>query len=149
MKKLLKFSNSGFTLIELLLVITIIVIVIGVAAVSYTTILRNGRNSQRKSDLKKISQALEAFYSDNKYYPSDTDFVGCLTGSSCTLINGKPSTNVYLQSIPADPQGSSSDYQYLPNKDSTFPGVDWQGYSLTALKYEPVPSPYTILGPTH
>ncbi|HSX58046.1 MAG TPA: prepilin-type N-terminal cleavage/methylation domain-containing protein [Candidatus Saccharimonadales bacterium] len=69
MKKLLT-SNTGFTLIELLIVITIIVIVIGVGAVSYTTVARNSRNSQRQSALKKISEALEEYYADHHTYPN-------------------------------------------------------------------------------
>ncbi len=72
MKKLLT-SNTGFTLIELLIVITIIVIVIGVGAVSYTTVAKNARDSQRKSDLAKIAEALEQSYSDFHVYPAVND----------------------------------------------------------------------------
>lgn len=71
MKKLLSSTKFqvGFTLIELLIVIVIIVIVVGVGAASYTTVARNGRNSQRQSDLQKMANALEEYYSDHGQYP--------------------------------------------------------------------------------
>src|SRR3990172_6134679 len=73
MKKLLSSTKFqlGFTLIELLIVIVIIVIVIGVGAASYSTVARNGRDSQRKADLKKAQLAIESFYSENGAYPNE------------------------------------------------------------------------------
>lgn len=76
-----KESPKGFTLIELLIVITIIVIIIAIAAVSFTTVQRNARDSQRKSDLKKVQLALEEFFADNGAYPDEppNDHMSCST----------------------------------------------------------------------
>jgi prepilin-type N-terminal cleavage/methylation domain-containing protein len=61
----------GFTLIELLVVIAIV----GTLAASLVVILNpneqfaKARDVQRKSDLKQISSALDAYYDDNNSYP--------------------------------------------------------------------------------
>ncbi len=72
MKKLLKSKKFqvGFTLIELLIVVAIIVVLITIGAVSYTTVNRNARNAQRQTDLNKIAAALEDFHADHGFYPS-------------------------------------------------------------------------------
>lgn len=63
-------KQTGFTLIELLIVIAIIVILMGLAFVSFSTVQRNARNSQRQADLAKIAGALEEYYSDHGFYPT-------------------------------------------------------------------------------
>lgn len=75
-------KQPGFTLIELLIVVAIIVILIALAAVSYTTVQRNARNDQRKADLNKIAIALEEFYADHGFYPSTENGLGDATWES-------------------------------------------------------------------
>ncbi len=136
MKKLLstKKFQAGFTLIELLIVIVIIVIVIGVGAASYTTVARNGRDAQRKSDIEKMQLALEEFFADNGAYPDE----GWISGASPTnydrvtcMIDGSGRATAgiavgeaftcggrtYLSSMPADP---STGLGYYYESDDTF-----------------------------
>lgn len=71
MKKLLQ---RGFSLLELLVVISIIGILIGISAVSYTTAQKKGRDAKRHGDIKGMQAVYEQFYSDpaNSYaYPAD------------------------------------------------------------------------------
>ena len=121
----LKHYNRGFTLIELLIVIVIISILITLLAVSYTTIQRNSRDTQRKGDLAAVAGVLERFYSDNSAYPSDSSGQiayesGCSVGTSVVATwgsgniecnPGSGSVN-YLRQLPEDPIGTA-EYCYV------------------------------------
>ncbi|MBI2590670.1 MAG: type II secretion system protein [Candidatus Blackburnbacteria bacterium] len=62
--------SRGFTLIELLVAISIIGILSSLLFVSYTSIQKNTRDTQRKSDLKQYLTALESYASaNNSLYP--------------------------------------------------------------------------------
>ena len=149
MKKLLanKKFQLGFTLIELLIVVTIISILIAIGAVSYTTAQIRARNSQRQSDLQKISIALEAFYADYHQYPASQALMKtCLEGTgapTCTITVGTlPSPlNVYLRSVPTDPQVSTTNYTYVP----TVVGTSTQSFTLSAPFEGTAPAGYNPL----
>lgn len=53
--------KKGFTLIELLVVISIIGMLVAVAAVSFTSTQRRSRDSRRVQDLEAIQKALEQY----------------------------------------------------------------------------------------
>lgn len=72
MKNFIK-NPTGFTLVELLVVIAIIGILSGIVTVSVITIPKKARDAQRYSDIKTISDAVEAYVADNGHAP---DFQG-------------------------------------------------------------------------
>lgn len=112
----LKKNLAGFTLVELLIVIAIISILISLAAASFLRAQRQGRDSQRKSDLEKVANALEQYYGDNNAYPETEVVTGngrinCGTGGidwGLTLTCGGVT---YLNELPEDPI-STQDYYY-------------------------------------
>lgn len=57
--------TKGFTLLELLVVISIIGILVAVAAVSFTTAQKQSRDSRRRGDIKAIQNAFEQYNSTN------------------------------------------------------------------------------------
>ena len=60
-----KTNQKGFTIIELLVVIVIIGILVALALPQLFAAQARGRDTDRKNDLKNISQQLETYYNDN------------------------------------------------------------------------------------
>lgn len=120
--------NAGFTLIELLVVMMIMASLIFIAASTFQTAQIKSRDGQRKSDLKQISNALEAYYNDYGEYPaadgaymivgcgSVASKVACTPGNAFSLTNSGGGTTVYMAQLPRDPKGLS--YKYLSDGES-------------------------------
>lgn len=112
---------NGFTLVELLITIAIIAILATVGIVAYSTVLKQGRDAKRQSDLRAIQSALEQYYSDQGFYPAASP--NPLTpNSSLTSSTGNPSppptSKTYMNTIPND-LDSTKPYIYLPLKDTS------------------------------
>lgn len=118
-------KSRGFTLVELLVSISIIAILSAIGMVVYSRVIREGRDSRRQSDLRAIQSALEQYFADQFYYPIYS------SGSSCSPPNGTlrfncslkdPTTGnkTYINTVPRDPTGSSSNpgYSYVPTTSS-------------------------------
>ena len=122
-----KFLESGFTLLEILLVIGIIAVLAGIVIVALNPgkMLASARNTERKSDLKQINDALQQYYIDHREYPSsllgtltEVCKTGAVASSSVAGVYGANYCNglvdlsvlvpVYLPAIPADPQATTT-----------------------------------------
>lgn len=66
-------NNKGFTIVELLIVIVVIGILALLVITTYSGIQAKARNSKRQTDVQSIQTQLEAFFSQNGYYPSLAD----------------------------------------------------------------------------
>lgn len=120
MIKNLKLNNRGFTLVELLVVIALLGILATIGLVTFSSAQLRGRDTQRKSDLKQISSALELYYSDHGGYPASDNgkIKGCPStlGTDCTWGSNDSKSlftdgqTVYFKSIPKDPTGTYNYY---------------------------------------
>lgn len=107
--------KNGFTLVELLISISIIAILSAIGMVTYSTVLKQGRDSKRQSDLSSIQSVLEQYYADKFSYP--------LPGSSCsngTLVFGcalkdPTGSKTYINTVPND-SNIATPYAYIPFK---------------------------------
>jgi prepilin-type N-terminal cleavage/methylation domain-containing protein len=66
------FSLSGFTLLELLVVIAIILILVAIALPAFLNSQVRANVVRCTSELRSISQSLERYYSDFRFYPLRT-----------------------------------------------------------------------------
>jgi general secretion pathway protein G len=109
---LIRESCKGFTLIELLVTIAIIGILSGIAIFGLQGVREQARDAKRKADLESIRSALEIYRGDCNSYPA----TGRVTsGSQLVGVGGVGcNNNVYMQSVPTDPQtGRSYGYRLI------------------------------------
>jgi prepilin-type N-terminal cleavage/methylation domain-containing protein len=97
------FYKDGFTLIELLITVSIIGVLFSIGVFGYAQTMKNSRDTQRKVDLTKISNALENYYKDYEKYP---------------ISLKELKTKDYLKTIPVDPRTKDS-FNYSKNTDSS------------------------------
>ncbi len=90
-------STRGFTLIELMIVITIIFILIGMAAARYDRSVLRAKEATLKSDLLVMRQAIDNYTLDKEAAPQSLD----------DLAN--PQTP-YLREVPVDPMTRQRDW---------------------------------------
>jgi type IV pilus assembly protein PilA len=63
-------NRKGFTLIELLIVVAIIGILAAIAIPQFAAYRQKAYNSAANSDLKNLKTGMEAYMSDQQYYPT-------------------------------------------------------------------------------
>ena len=99
--------NNGFTLIELMIVITIILILIGMAAQSYEKSIQRAREAVLKHDLQVMRQAIDQYTLDKQAAPQSLDDL---------------QQAGYLGSVPVDPMTRAKDW--VPQFDNVVMSPD-------------------------
>jgi general secretion pathway protein G len=100
MVSLARVRHLGFTLIELLVVMSIIGMLLALAAPRYFNSVEKSKEAMLKQTLVLTREALDKYYGDNGRYPDDLEM----------LISRK-----YLRKMPFDPvTGSSSTWIVVP-----------------------------------
>ncbi|AKM78199.1 MAG: fimbrial protein pilin [Candidatus Wolfebacteria bacterium GW2011_GWE1_48_7] len=79
--------KKGFTLVEMLIVIAIIAILASVALVSVGGVRQSARDTKRVSDISKLQQQLEVYYSQNGAYPADLATFSAFAGSEANFTD--------------------------------------------------------------
>jgi general secretion pathway protein G len=88
---------AGFTLIELMIVITIIFILIGIAAARYDRSVQRAREATLKTDLTVMRQAIDNYTLDKETAPQSLE----------DLVNPQAP---YLREVPVDPMTRAKDW---------------------------------------
>ncbi len=89
-------QSKGFTLVEMLIVIAIIAILASVALVSVRGVRTSANDTKRISDLNKVQQLLEVYYTKNGNYPATpADWAGLGTALGTTLANDPGTGRTY------------------------------------------------------
>ena len=89
--------RAGFTLIELMIVITIIFILIGIAAARYDRSVQRAREATLKTDLTVMRQAIDNYTLDKEAAPQSLE----------DLVNPQAP---YLREVPIDPMTRAKDW---------------------------------------
>jgi len=100
--------KKGFTLLELLVTISIIGLLLGIGAVSFSTAQKRGRDSRRQGDMKAIQKSLEQCYSLDTKYPQ--------TAAPDSSLDCADGTTTTMNQVPSDPQ-STGIYTYTVDTD--------------------------------
>ncbi len=88
--------HKGFSLIELLVVISIMAILMSLAAISYTTANQRGRDAKRRADIESMQKGFEQYFAQNSTYDA---VAGCTTMGA--------STTQFPAGLPRDPKNAS------------------------------------------
>jgi general secretion pathway protein G len=96
-----RLSGAGFTLIELMIVITIILILIGIAVGRYDKSVQKANEAVLKNNLQTIRTSIDNYTLDKQAAPQSLD----------DLVQGG-----YLRSIPTDPMTRAKDW--VPQYDT-------------------------------
>jgi len=138
-------GRKGFTLIEAvstLAILAIIMIAVLVVLNPQKQIMK-AKDSQRKTDVKKISKALEDYLNDHPCYPEVGVFLDC----------GGDGFRPYLSKIPCDPV-TKQPYLYqrpecqkfavfaaliTENQTVVYPNTEGYNYVVTSPNYRLVP----------
>lgn len=106
--------QAGWTLVEMLVVISLVVVLAGIAMASYGTGIARSKEAVLKEDLFRLRDAIDQYYADRgEYPPALQDLV--VTG--------------YLRSVPVDPfTRSDTTWQTVasefdPTDPTALPGV--------------------------
>jgi prepilin-type N-terminal cleavage/methylation domain-containing protein len=131
----LKKRSQGFTIVELLIVIVVIGILALLVITTYSGIQAKARNSKRSSDMKSLQTQLEAFFSQNGYYPSLTDMNGAAwLGTNMKSLDQNalidPSNPTQSKTLVASPAAKS--YAYAVTNSA---GTSCEADDTTCAKY--------------
>lgn len=106
-------SARGFSLIELLVVITIMLVLMGIAIGRYENSVKRAREATLKQDLFVMRSAIQQYTLDKEQGPTSLD----------DLVSAK-----YLSGVPTDPMTRAKDWhtdseQVLLDPQQTTPGI--------------------------
>ena len=104
--------ERGLTLIELLIVVTILALLMLLAASAYKLQHQRALDARRKSDLAKLKVVFEDYYNDKHCYPTATMM------GHCGLNDLQP----YMDKVPCDPLTHLS-YGYTYDTACTYYGL--------------------------
>ncbi|MDP7478250.1 MAG: prepilin-type N-terminal cleavage/methylation domain-containing protein [Vicinamibacterales bacterium] len=85
--------DSGWTLVEMMVVISLVVIMAGIAVISYGTATTRSREAVLMEDLFRMRDAIDQYYADRNEYPASLDML---------VSEG------YIRAIPDDPFTNSN-----------------------------------------
>ncbi|HKW63889.1 MAG TPA: prepilin-type N-terminal cleavage/methylation domain-containing protein [Candidatus Acidoferrum sp.] len=107
-------GNVGFTLIELMIVMAIIAILIGMAAIRYDQTVRRSQEAVLKTDLRTMRDAIDNYTLDKQAAPQSVDDL---------------QQAGYLRSVPVDPMTKAKDW--VPQFDSVVLSPDQTTTGMT------------------
>ena len=116
-------ARRAFTLIELLLVLVILGVLAVVVVPKFAGRSEQARVTAAKTDISRLSLALDAFEIDIGRYPTTEEGLGALVAAPPNAPDWK---QPYVASVPNDPWGNPYNYRYPGSNNPN-------GYDLSSL----------------
>jgi len=117
-------ARAGFTLIEMLVVMTLIGLLLTLAAPRYFATLDNGRLNVQRQNLSTIRDAIDKFFADQGKYPDALDELVSKRYLRQLPIGPVSESSGWVVVAPQDPtQGAVYDVQAPPKPDTSASGV--------------------------
>ncbi len=82
--KSLRKQTRGFTIVEMVIVVIVIAVLVGIVAISYSSILSNSRSQSLKSDITSAYSKLSQHRADNGTYPTTLAAAGVVDSTTTT-----------------------------------------------------------------
>lgn len=153
----MKQKQAGYTLVELLMVMVLLGMLIGLAFVGIPNSQRDGRDTERVTDIDTLQSRLEDYYSDRASYPASLstsvfprlDPAALKDPAGQSLKNNTPVSDQSAAQLTTNPADSPNQYIYTAypiNCDSVPPCT---GYVLKSFIESPTakrPNPYVKRG---
>ena len=111
-------NNSGFTLLEILVVLTLILIIVGIAIPRFAGVSDEGRKAKAQAELRTLQTALEAYLL--KTSPTLPAATAGTTADLATALEGATPRLVGKVSGFVDPFTASSAYKYTIDTNSRY-----------------------------
>ena len=111
-------NNRGFTLLEILIVISLIIIIVGIALPRFSGVSDEGRKAKAAGELKTLQTALEAYLL--KTSPTLPAATAGTTADLATGLEGATPRLVGKVSSYVDPFTASSAYKYAIDTNSKY-----------------------------
>ena len=110
-------AKRGFSLIELMVAVSIMMLLAGVATVSYMKFLAKARTARASADVAAIKAALDAYKLDNHAYPTARQGLVALVEKPSAPPAPPHWDGPYLQDgLPLDPWGREYVY-FIPGRE--------------------------------
>lgn len=100
--------KKAFTILELLVVISVLVILLGIAIPRFKGMQDNANVVKTKSELKTVQAALESYYTFNRSYPANI---------GAALLAATPKI---LPALSQDPFNGNAEFHYFKSDDGKY-----------------------------
>jgi prepilin-type N-terminal cleavage/methylation domain-containing protein len=133
------YFERGFTLIEVLVVVSIVGILSAIVIANMSRSSAQGRDADRKADLRILQLAVEAYKQRNGRYPA----MGCIPGAD--LLSGENDCSNYvaglvpdyINALPRDPRrGSNVGFAYITNTAAGNSGTSYKLMVVNTVESE-------------
>jgi|SRR5690606_27872544 len=122
-------KRRGFTIVEIVIIIAVIGILVGIASLSFASVQRDTRDSQREATVNLIAKALERYHDENGEYPSVRSLVNDHSENTGQAVAAKLGLKPSDLKMPGTPESitnplsssSSNDDQIIYEGDD----LDW------------------------
>ena len=135
---------KGFTLIEMLVVISLIGILAAIALISFGSVQKSARDTNRKSDIKQYQTALEMYGNlTNGLFPFGNSISAYST--LCGYLNNRLEPDITCSQDPKNSADATFDYKFISNGVAPAGNANATTYVLWAKLENKTPTTYWIV----